>query len=161
MKHLLTLAMFVAITATGVRAETPEAWVALGTRVHGGFGTFIPLGIRIGEDALTKLGAQRRDVTVTYSTGGGAPCPCVADGIALATVASVGQGTLRLTAEPSPEGTMGVAVIRDKKTGKGFRYTIPAAILPKLLAWNKGTEPLDRFRLVMEAPPEFEVEPTD
>jgi hypothetical protein len=45
----------------------------------------------------------------------------VADGIAIATAASVGQGTLRLIAEPSPEGTMGVAVIRDKKTGKGFR----------------------------------------
>ena len=161
MKHILILATFVAITATGVRAETPEEWVTLGTRVHGGFGTFIPLGIRIGEDALTRLRAQRRDVTVTYSTGGGAPCPCVADGIALATVASVGQGTPRLTAEPSRESAMGVAVIRDKKTGKGFRYTIPAAILPKLLAWNKGTAPLERFGLVMDAPPEFEVEPTD
>jgi len=161
MKHILNLAIFVAITATGARAETPEEWVALGTSVHGGFGTFIPLGIRIGEDALTRLRAQRRDVTVTYSTGGGAPCPCVADGIALATVASVGQGTPRLTAEPSRESAMGVAVIRDKKTGKGFRYTIPAAILPKLLAWNKGTAPLERFGLVMDAPPEFEVEPTD
>lgn len=161
MKHGLILAIFAVIIATGVNAETPEEWVTLGTRVHGGFGTFIPLGIRIGEDALSRLGSQRRDVTVIYSTGGGAPCPCVADGIALATVASVGQGTLRLTAEPAPEGTMGVAIIKDKKSGKGFRYTIPASVLPKLLAWNKGTEPLERYKLVMDAPPEFEVEPTN
>jgi hypothetical protein len=30
------------------RAETPDEWVALGARVHGGFGAFIPLGIKIG-----------------------------------------------------------------------------------------------------------------
>ena len=29
-------------------AETPDEWIALVTRVHGGFGSFIPLGIRIG-----------------------------------------------------------------------------------------------------------------
>jgi formylmethanofuran dehydrogenase subunit E len=162
MKHALALPIVaLLLTQSVARAETPEEWVTLGTRVHGGFGSFIPLGIRIGEDALHRLGAQRRDVTVTYSTGGCAPCPCVADGIAIATTASVGQGTLHLTAEPSPEGTLGVAIIKDKKTGKGFRYTIPAAVLPKMLAWNKGTVPLERFRLVMDAPPEFEVEPAD
>ena len=35
-------------------AETPDEWVALGTRVHGGFGAFIPLGIKIGEDAVER-----------------------------------------------------------------------------------------------------------
>jgi hypothetical protein len=29
-------------------AEAPEEWVRLGTRVHGAFGSFIPVGIRIG-----------------------------------------------------------------------------------------------------------------
>jgi formylmethanofuran dehydrogenase subunit E len=160
MKRALALAILTTI-ACAARAETPAEWVALGIRVHGGFGTFIPLGIRIGEDALHRLGAGRRDVTVVYSTGGGAPCPCVADGIAIATMASVGQGTLRITPEPSPDGTMGVAVIKDKRTCKGFRYTIPAAMLPKLLGWNKGTQPLERFRLVMDAAPGFEVEPAE
>jgi hypothetical protein len=32
------------------RAETPEEWVKLLTRVYGGFGSFLPVGIRIGED---------------------------------------------------------------------------------------------------------------
>ena len=155
--RLILLAAALAGAAAAARAETPEEWVALGTRVHGGFGTFIPLGIRIGEDALHRLGVQRRDVTVVYSNGN-APCPCVADGIAVATEASAGQGTLQVTADPSPPGTMGVAVIRDKKTGKSVRYTIPAAMLPTLLGWNKDRDPLARFNVVMEAPAEFEVQ---
>ena len=160
--HLIfAAAILLLIAPAKTRAETPEEWVTLGTRIHGGFGTFIPLGIRIGEDALQRLGLQRREVIVTFSNGTGVPCPCVADGIAIATTASVGQGTFRLTPEPAPEGTMGVAVIRDKKTGKGFRYIIPAAMLPTLLGWNKGTDPLERFRLVMNAQPEFIVEPVE
>ena len=163
MKPLFTLLMaLVLFTASlPIRAETPEEWVALGTRVHGGFGTFIPLGIRIGEDALQRLGAGRRDVTVVYSSGDGVPCPCVADGIAIATEASVGQGTLRVTAEPAPAGLMGVAVISEKKTGKSVRYTIAASMLPTLLAWNRGRDPIARFSVVMEAPPEFDVQPVE
>jgi formylmethanofuran dehydrogenase subunit E len=138
-------------------SETPEEWVALGTRVHGGFGAFIPVGIRIGEDALHRLGAERRGVTVVYSSGSAAPCPCVADGIAIATEASAGQGTLQVTAEKSAPGTLGVAVIRDKKTGKGFRYTIPASALPQLMQWNKSLDPLGRYKAVMDAPEPFSV----
>jgi formylmethanofuran dehydrogenase subunit E len=155
------LALMLAGVASAARGETAEEWVALGTRIHGGFGTFIPLGIRIGEDALRRLGAQRREVTVIYSSGAGVPCPCVADGIAIATTASAGQGTLHVTPEASPAGTMGVAVIRDKKTGKALRYTIPASVLPTLLDWNKGTDALERFKLVMDAPQEFTADPTD
>ena len=161
-------ALAVGVLAAGVigglpaaRAETPEEWVVLGTRVHGGFGTFIPLGIRIGEDALQRLGAQRRDVTVVYSSGAAAPCPCIADGIALATTASAGQGTLRITPEPAPEGLLGVAVIRDKKTSKGLRYTVPGSALGQLMAWNKEYDPLGRFKAVMDAPPQFEVQPAE
>jgi len=57
-----------------LRAETPEDWVKLGTRVHGGFGAFIPVGIRIGEDAMKRLNAQPRELAVVYS-GEGVPCP--------------------------------------------------------------------------------------
>jgi formylmethanofuran dehydrogenase subunit E len=145
------------VTGNPACSETPEEWVALGTRVHGGFGTFIPVGIRIGEDALQRLGAVRRGVTVDYSSGPDAPCPCVADGIAIATEASVGQGTLRVAPEKSPSGTFGVAVIRDKKTGKGWRYTIPASLIPQLLKWNKELDPIGRYKAVMDAPAPFEV----
>ena len=67
-----------------IRAETPEEWVAFGIRVHGGSGSFIP----IGEDALRRLDAGRREVTLDDSSGANAPCPCVADGIAIAMQAS-------------------------------------------------------------------------
>jgi hypothetical protein len=30
------------------QAETPTEWIELGARVHGAFGVFIPIGIRIG-----------------------------------------------------------------------------------------------------------------
>jgi hypothetical protein len=53
------------LVASGIaRAETPDEWVALGARVHGGFGAFIPLGIRIGLDALDRLQAKPREVSV-------------------------------------------------------------------------------------------------
>jgi hypothetical protein len=44
--------------SASIRAETPEEWIKLGARVHGGFGSFIPVGIRIGEDAMKRLNAQ-------------------------------------------------------------------------------------------------------
>jgi hypothetical protein len=50
-------------------AETPEEWIALGARVHGGFGAFIPLGIKIGLDAVHRLNAKPRELTVVYYDG--------------------------------------------------------------------------------------------
>jgi len=37
-------------------------WVEWGDRVHGGFGSLIALGVRLGNDALVQLKAQRREV---------------------------------------------------------------------------------------------------
>jgi len=139
------------------RAETPEEWVSLGARVHGAFGAFIPVGIRIGLDALQRLNAPPRGVTVVYFSGPSAPCPCPADGIALATVASVGQGTLRV--EKIPDDVLGVAVIRSKATGAGVRYTIAASWVPKLIDMNKQYDPLGRYNAVMGAADLFSVEP--
>src|SRR5579884_1975644 len=61
-------------------AETPEQWIALGTRVHGGFGSFIPLGIRIGLDAMQQLKAKPRELEVLYYDSDESPCACFADG---------------------------------------------------------------------------------
>jgi formylmethanofuran dehydrogenase subunit E len=82
-------------------AETPEEWVKLLTRVHGGFGAFLPVGIRIGEDAMKRLGAKPRELSVVFYQGEGTPCPCAADGVALAVYASAGQGTLQIAPEKS------------------------------------------------------------
>jgi formylmethanofuran dehydrogenase subunit E len=87
-----------------VHAETPEEWIKLGARVHGAFGSFIPVGIRIGLDALQRLNAEPRGVTVIYYSGPTAPCPCPADGIAIATMASPGQGTLQVAQDKALPG---------------------------------------------------------
>jgi dienelactone hydrolase len=52
-------------------AETPEEWVKLLSRVHGGFGSFLPVGIRIGEDALKRLDAKPRELSVILLHGSG------------------------------------------------------------------------------------------
>jgi len=140
------------------RAETPAEWIALGVRVHGAFGAFIPVGIRIGLDALQRLGAEPRGVTVVYYSGAKAPCPCPADGIALATVASAGQGTLQVSPDKAPDGLMAVAVIRSKATGAGVRYTIAESWIAKLIDINKTYDPMGRYDAVMNAPDLFTVE---
>src|ERR1700730_16786866 len=110
--------------ATPVRAETPDEWVQLGARVHGGFGSFIPVGIRIGLDALRRLDAKPREVTVIYYDSDKAPCACVADGVAIATVASIGQRTLQIAPEKAPAGAMAVVIVRNKLSGAEVKYTI-------------------------------------
>ena len=146
------------LTATA-HAETAEEWVKLGARVHGAFGSFVPVGIRIGLDALQRLGAEPRGVTVVYYSGPKAPCPCPADGIAVATIASAGQGTLQVAPEKAPDDTMGVAVIRSKSTGAGLKYSVAASWIAKLIEINKTQDPMGRYDAVMKAADLFSVEP--
>jgi len=131
--------------------ETPDQWVELGRRVHGGFGSYIALGIRIGLDAMQRLDANPRTLDVTYYSGVSAPCPCVADGIMIATTSTPGQNLLRVATTTSPEGTFGVAEIRDRATGKMLRYTIPATTRTQLDAWNQNTTGRQRYDAVMSA----------
>jgi formylmethanofuran dehydrogenase subunit E len=145
--------------AAAARAQTPEEWIALGARVHGGFGAFIPIGIRIGLDALPRLKVEPRAVAVTFWSGAKAPCPCIADGVMIATQASPGQGTLQVAADKAPEGLLAVVVIRDRKLGAGVRYTVKDEWLAKVAAWNRTLDPAGRFRAAMAADGLFEVEP--
>jgi formylmethanofuran dehydrogenase subunit E len=143
--------LVVLAAAAPAGAQSPEDWIRLGESVHGGFGTLIPLGIRIGLDARERLGAAPRELDVTYYDGEGTPCPCVVDGILIATRASPGQGTLRVAAEKAPAGFKGEALIRHRKTGKALRYRIPAAAYGEVLSWNKGRTPRERYDAVMRA----------
>ena len=141
------------------RAETPEEWVKLLSRVHGGFGSFLPVGIRIGDDAMQRLGARPRELDVTFYQGEGTPCPCAADGVMLAVYASPGQGTLHIAPEKSPPGTFAVVVIRPRKGGDGMKYTVPMSFMPKLGQINSTiSEPLGRYNAVMAMPDLFTVE---
>jgi formylmethanofuran dehydrogenase subunit E len=142
------------------RAETPEEWVKLGARVHGGFGSFIPVGIRIGEDAMKRLNAQPRELSVLFYQGDGVPCPCPIDGIMLAVGASPGQGSAQVAAEKSPPGTFAVAVIRPRKGGDGLRYTVPISHMARLGEINRTIQdPVARYHSVMAIDGLFTVEP--
>ena len=157
-KTLLALALSaIALTA---HAETPEQWVALGARVHGGFGSFIPVGIRIGEDALQRLNAKPRELSVVFYQGENVPCPCPVDGVMLAVGASPGQGTAGVATEKSPTGTFAVVLITKRVGGDGLKYTVPMSQMAKLGEINRNIQdPLARFNAVMAIPDLFSVEP--
>jgi len=140
------------------RAETPEEWITLGARVHGAFGAFIPLGIRIGLDAVSRLNAKPRELTVTYYDSNASPCACFADGVALATYTSVGQRTLVISTDKAPDGALAVIIIRPRQGGSGFKYIIPTSDLPKLGAINANLDPRGRWDAVMKDDGLFSVE---
>jgi formylmethanofuran dehydrogenase subunit E len=147
--------------AVPVRAETPDEWIKLLTRVHGGFGSFLPVGIRIGEDAMKRLDAKPRELSVVFYQGEGTPCPCAADGVGLAVYASAGQGTLQIGSERSPPGTFAVAVIRPRKGGDGLKYTVPMSVMPRLGEINRTIQdPLGRYYAVMAIADLYTVEAT-
>jgi formylmethanofuran dehydrogenase subunit E len=157
--RLFLLCLLVAVSSNA-RAETPEEWVKLLSRVHGGFGSFLPVGIRIGEDAMKRLNAKPRELSVLFYQGAGTPCPCAADGVMLALGASPGQGTLQIAPEKSPPGTFAVAVIRPRKGGDGLKYTVPMSFMPKLGDINRTMQdPRGRYDAVMALPDLFTVEP--
>jgi formylmethanofuran dehydrogenase subunit E len=152
---LLAVALLLPVAA---HAETKDEWISLGSRIHGAFGPFIPVGIRIGLDARDKLKADPRGLTVTYYNGTKPPCPCVADGVMIATQASPGQGTLQISPEKAPDGDMAVIVIKNRKTGEGLKYTITDEWLSKILGWIKS-DPSARYDSAMNAEGLFQVEP--
>jgi formylmethanofuran dehydrogenase subunit E len=139
-------------------SETREQWIELGARIHGAFGAFIPVGIRIGLDAKERLKADPRGLSVTFYNGEKPPCPCVADGVMIATQASPGQGTLQIAPERAPQGIMAIVIIRNRKTGEGLKYTISDEWLPTILGWNKS-DPSARFDAAMAADGLFKSEP--
>lgn len=139
-------------------AESKDEWITLGARIHGAFGPFIPVGIRIGLDAMDKLKPGTRDLTVTYYNGTKPPCPCVADGVMLATHTSPGQGSLVISPERAPDGDMAVIAITNRKTGEALRYTITDDWLPRILSWIKS-DPSARYDAAMSADGLFQVEP--
>jgi formylmethanofuran dehydrogenase subunit E len=150
--------LFITAGAMNAAAETPDEWVTLGARVHGAFGSFIPLGIKIGLDAVQRLNAKPRELTVVYYDSDASPCACFADGIAIATYASVGQRTLTIAPEKAPAGTVAVIIIRPRQGGAGFKYTIPTSAMAKLGPMNKDLNERGRYDAVMATDGLFQVE---
>ena len=76
MKSFCCLVLLSALAfSSEASAETKDEWIALGARIHGAFGPFIPVGIRIGLDAVDRLKPGTRDLTVTYYNGHQAAMP--------------------------------------------------------------------------------------
>ena len=97
--------------------RTADEWIALGETVHGGFGSHIALGIRIGQEALQRLGAKRREVDVKVTEGSNSPCACIADALMIATSASPGQKTLSVLPKSADASYMTVIEIRNRASG--------------------------------------------
>jgi hypothetical protein len=60
--------------------------------------------------------------------------------------------------EKAPDGAIAVAIIRPRNGGPGFKYTVPAADLPKLDAMNAKLDPRGRWDAVMKEDGLFDVE---
>jgi len=152
---VLALAAGRGIAHDGPIAETPpderDLWISLGARIHGGFGALIALGIRIGDDARQQLRAAPRELDVTYYSGAAAPCPCVVDGVMIATYASPGQRTLRVAEAPADGGQFGRVVIVHKPSRRALEYVIPQTSASKILAANRG-HPVERWNAIMSLP---------
>src|ERR1051326_9024940 len=114
--------------------------------------------MRIGLDAMSRLNAKPRELAVVYHDSKASPCACFADGIALATHASVGQPSVAAAPESAPDGTAAVIDIRPRSGGEGVRYTIPRAALGKLRTMNETLDPRGRSDAVMAADGLFQVE---
>jgi hypothetical protein len=99
--------------------------MALGARVHGGFGSFIPVGIRIGLNALRRLGAKPREVTVVYYDSD--------------------------KAEKAPSSTLAGITIRHKQSGQTVKYSVADSWLPRLAEWNRTLDTRGRYDQVMKA----------
>jgi formylmethanofuran dehydrogenase subunit E len=155
-KAIIVVVLLLPLSA---QAETTEEWIALGARVHGAFNAFIPLGIKIGIDAVKRLNAKPRELTVLYYDSDTSPCACFADGVAIATYASVGRRTLTIAPEKSPPGTAAVIINRPRQGGAGFKYTIPTTALAKLGAMNADPDPRGHYDAVMAADGLFQAEP--
>lgn len=153
MRRALTIALIsvtFALPLHTANGQTPQQWVEWGDRVHGGFGSLIAYGIRIGLDAMQRLDAQRRELTVLYTDGPKTPCACVVDGIAIAVSASVGQRTLSVDPGRTPPDLMGRVTFTHRKTGRSVTYLLPQSALPLMQAINRDENGVGRFEAVMK-----------
>ena len=151
MKRFSTAASLAGLlTCLPVQAQTPEQWTQWGTVVHGGFGSLIAYGIRVGEDALKRLKAEKRDVTVEYADNPAAPCACVVDGVSIAVTASLGQRSLKLSDSPAPSHLLGRVTFTHKDSKQALVYELPWSALTVMGEINSRWPPGQRYEAVMK-----------
>jgi len=99
---------------------------------------------------MQRLGAERRELLVSYTDGAESPCPCVLDGVGIAVSASLGQRTLTLEPGRTATGLLGRVSITHKKSGRTLTYQLPQSALPLMLAINRDEKGVGRFEAVMK-----------
>ncbi|MFQ6086485.1 MAG: FmdE family protein [Candidatus Bathyarchaeia archaeon] len=112
--------------------------------LHGHFGPFMVLGVRMGLIALRELGAKKGNpkLRVTVMTRPSVPFSCVIDGIQVATKCTIGNRKLRLRNSPKnvsakfqiPEGNIVTVTLNPAKQEE----------LEKLLSKHAGFEEMER-----------------
>jgi hypothetical protein len=145
---MLGIVIIVGRSGLGAAADTPNQFVALGHRIHGEFGSLIALGIRIGIDATSRLHDRGRRLRVVYQSGPAAPCPCVVDGVMLATGTSPGQNSLHVGSPSTDSTVFGVVTVTDVRHG-AVRYIIPAATEALMGRINRLLSERARYDAVM------------
>jgi hypothetical protein len=145
---MVGIVMMVGRSGLPAGADTPDQFVALGHRIHGEFGSLIALGIRIGVDATSRLHDRGRRLRVIYQSGPVAPCPCVVDGVMLATRTSPGQDSLHVGSPSTDPMVFGVVTVIDARHG-AVRYIIPAATGALMGRVNRLTSERARYDVVM------------
>lgn len=150
MRHITAFALLSGLLlSVPAKAQTAEQWTQWGTVVHGGFGSLIAYGIRIGDDALKRLNAQRRDVIVEYADNPAAPCACVADGIGIAVTASMGQRSLKIADKNVPGNLLARVTVTHKKTQESVTYELPMTALAPMAEINARLPANQRYDAVM------------
>jgi hypothetical protein len=82
MKRAIVAVLLLLLPLTA-EAETPEEWITLGARVHGAFGAFIPLGIKIGLDAVKRLNTRRSSWPMSSARFASVAINCVVASLAV------------------------------------------------------------------------------
>jgi formylmethanofuran dehydrogenase subunit E len=131
------------------QAQTAEQWTEWGTALHGGFGSLIAYGIRVGHDALQRLNAEKRQLSVDYFDGPLAPCPCIIDGVSIAVAASLGQQTLHLSSKKTDLNLLGRVTFTHRITNASITYDLPIAALDLMQSINRDHPANQRYEAVL------------
>ena len=138
--------------AVPVHAQSDAQWTEWGSRVHGGFGSLIAYGVVIGQDALQRLHAQRRELSVHYVDGPQTPCACVLDGVSVAVSASLGQRTLVLDEQRAEPGVLARIRFTRRDNGAALEYVLPQAMLARMATINQEVPTARRLAAVRRLP---------
>ncbi|RMD49702.1 MAG: tRNA CCA-pyrophosphorylase, partial [Ignavibacteria bacterium] len=118
----------------------PQDWLEFGQKFHGHKCPAMPMGLRVGAEALNKLGVERAkdgQIVAFVDLGDDHCATCYADGLQVIMGTTFGKGNIKKT----HKGKWAVTVV-DKATGKAVRVTPKA----EAMLANKQTDFFKEYR---------------